>query len=113
MEEKPTTRDGPASSPVADVGQRASRLSREFVATTLSVVTTALGVVIALAWNTALTTYFAEVFGTTTQVVALFVYALAITAVGVFAIIALGKLAHRLDADPVEFKYPVKAKDED
>jgi len=112
MDER-TDETGEPDSTLGAVGKRASRFSREFVATTVSLVTTALGVVIALAWNTALTEYFSEVFGAGTRVVALFIYALTITGLGVLTIVALGKLAHRLDAEPVEFKYPAKKKDEE
>ncbi len=93
--------------PITAVGKRAHRYSKEFLATTISVVGTALGVVVALAWNTALAKYFAKTFKSQgSEVVALFVYAVTITAIAVVAIVVLGKLARRLDAEPIQFKYP-------
>lgn len=105
---------GGAAAPVAAVARKASRFSKEFLATVISLVTTALGVVVALAWNSALTQLFANWFkeNSAGQVTALFVYALLITAIGVVAIISLARLAARIGAEPVEFKYPAKGKDD-
>jgi phosphotransferase system glucose/maltose/N-acetylglucosamine-specific IIC component len=89
--------------------RRAGRFSREFLATVVSVVGTALGVVVALAWNSALTKWFARVFSSErSQVTALFVYALLVTFLAVVVIILLGRLARRLDTEPVEFKVQTK-----
>ncbi len=101
--------------PVAAAARKASRFSKDFLATVISLVTTALGVVVALAWNSALTGLFAEWFKThpAPKVTALFVYALVITAIGVVAIISLARLAARIGAEPIEFKYPAKGKDEE
>ncbi len=104
-------RQGGADSPAGGVTRKAGRFSKEFIATVISLVTTALGVVVALAWNTALAELFKRWFPGNGQVVALFVYAVAITAIGVVAIVSLGKLAARIGAEPVEFKYPAKEKD--
>jgi hypothetical protein len=98
--------------PVGKVGRKADRYSREFVATVISLLTTALGVVAALAWNTALTALFSEIFGPAARVAALFIYAITITVIGVIVIIALGRLATRIGAEPLEFKYPAPKKDE-
>jgi len=95
------------------VARHATRYSKEFIATVISLITTAFGVVVALAWNSALTTLFTELFGgTRAEVAALFIYAVVITGFGVAIIMALARLATRLDAQPVEFKYPAKPKDE-
>ena len=99
-------------SPIGKVGRTTGKYSREFVATVISLLTTALGVVAALAWNTALTAFFAAYLGKGAEVAALFIYAVTITVVGVMAIIALGRLATRIGAEPVEFKYPAPKKDE-
>lgn len=89
--------------------KKATHLSKEFVATVISLVTTAFGVVVALAWNEALTRLFQETISEPgRQVLALMLYALIVTGIGVAVIVALSRLAHRLDAEPVEFKYPVK-----
>jgi len=98
-------------SPIVQVGQTASRYSREFVATVISLLTTALGVVAALAWNTALTAVFTEYLGKGARVAALFTYAVVITVIGVIVIIALARIATRIGAEPLEFKYPAPKKD--
>jgi len=49
---------------------------------------------------------FAAAFGTTAKIWALFVYALVVTMVGVVVIVMLGRLAARIKAQPIEFKYP-------
>ncbi len=100
------------AAPVAAAARRARRFSREFLATVISLVTTALGVVVALAWNSAFTGLIAE-WAPAAKVTALFVYALLITAIGVVAIISLARLAARIDTEPIEFKYPAKRKDEE
>lgn len=92
--------------PIPEVAKRATRFSREFLATLISVVVTAFGVVVALAWNTALTTYFQQFLGKRARITALFIYAAAITLLAVVAIILAGRLARRIGAQPIEFKYP-------
>jgi uncharacterized membrane protein YidH (DUF202 family) len=99
-------------SPIGKAGRKASRYSREFVATVISLLTTALGVVAALAWNSALTKLFETYLGPGGAVAALFIYAVAITVVSVIVIIALARIAGRIGADPLEFKYPAPKKEE-
>jgi uncharacterized membrane protein required for colicin V production len=101
-------------SPIGKAGRKASRYSREFVATVISLLTTALGVVAALAWNSALTEFFQAAFPDSdlARVTALFVYAILVTVAGVIVIIALARLATRIGADPLEFKYPAAKKEE-
>ncbi len=102
------------STPIAKIGRRASRFSREFVATLVAVVSTALGVVVALAWNEALQAVFTALnLSKGSEAVAKVAYALVLTSVAVVAIISLGKLAHRLNVEPIEFKYPGAKKDPD
>lgn len=91
---------------VTDVVKKTSRFSREVVATMISLASAAFGVVAALAWNTAITSLFNRYFGTAARIGALFVYAVVITLIGVVVIVLLGRLAGRLNAQPVEFKYP-------
>lgn len=93
---------------VGQVIQRSSRFSKEFVATMISLATAAFGVVAALAWNTAITSGFTAVFGQNTrgEISALFTYAIVVTLIGVLVIVLLGRLATRIGAQPVEFKYP-------
>ncbi len=96
------------TSPVEVVVKRASRFSREFLATVISLATTALGVVAALAWNTALTKAFERFGSFSAQLTAYFVYAVVVTFVAVIVIVLLGRVATRVGAAPVEFKYPMK-----
>jgi uncharacterized membrane protein YjjP (DUF1212 family) len=84
-----------------------TRFSREFVATMISLASAAFGVVAALAWNTAITTIFDEYLtGKRSRVSALLIYAVIVTLIGVTVIVLLGRLATRINAEPVEFKYP-------
>jgi len=90
--------------------KRAGRFSREFLATVVSVVGTALGVVVALAWNGALTGWFHQ-FSENSRVPALFIYALFVTLLAVIVIFFLGRLARRLNAEAVQFKVETKRED--
>lgn len=95
---------------VGQVVSRSSRFSREFIATMISLASAAFGVVAALAWNTAITKLFAEIFGEKAEIGALFVYATVVTLIGVMVIVLLGRVATRINAEPVEFKYPAVPK---
>jgi uncharacterized membrane protein YjjP (DUF1212 family) len=99
---------------VGQVVKRTTRFSREVVATMIALASTAFGVVAALAWNSAITAWFNNSFGGQlaqrtpgATVNALFVYAVVATVVGVVVIVLLGRLAARINAEPVEFRYPV------
>jgi len=106
--------DPAASPPIKHASKKAKHLSKEFAATVISLVTTALGVVLALAWNSALTGLFAEIIESPGgKVVALFVYAVIVTIIGVIVIMSLTRFAERIDAEPLEFKYPVRPKVDD
>jgi hypothetical protein len=106
-------RDGDEAGPegravVGRVVHQTTRFSREYVATMISLATAAFGVVAALAWNTAITEAVQKWIGTdSARISALFIYALVITGIGVTVIVLLGRLATRINAEPVEFKYPV------
>ena len=100
-----------ADHPLEVAAKKASRFSREFVATIISVVTTAFGVVVALAWNEALSRALGQLNSKRAEVTALFIYAAVITLLAVLIIIVLGRLATRIGAQPVEFKYPSNSKD--
>lgn len=91
---------------VGQVVDRTSRFSREVVATMISLASAAFGVVAALAWNAAITKAFEQFSGETAEISALFVYAVVVTLAGVVVIVLLGRLAARINAQPVEFKYP-------
>jgi uncharacterized membrane protein YjjP (DUF1212 family) len=91
---------------VAPMVARTTRFSREVVATMISLASAAFGVVAALAWNGAITAVFARYFGEGARIGALFAYAVLVTVIGVVIIVLLGRLAARINAQPVEFKYP-------
>lgn len=98
---------------VPKVGQvvlKTGRFSREVVATMISLASAAFGVVAALAWNEAITGVFNEYFSKGGRIGALFVYAVVVTLIGVVVIVLLGRLAARVSAQPVEFKYPAVPK---
>ena len=99
---------------VSQVVETGSRFSKEFIATMISLATAAFGVVAALAWNEAITGAFTEIFGRNSKgrLSALFVYATLVTMIGVLVIVMLGRLATRINAQPVEFKYPAAPKPE-
>ncbi len=91
---------------VGGVVKKTSRFSKEVLATMISLASAAFGVVAALAWNSAITQLFTNIFGKDGRTRALFVYAVVITLIGVVVIVIMGRLAARLSAEPVEFKYP-------
>ena len=114
MDERPD-QQGPATGedfPVAQVVRKAGRFSREFLATMIALVTTAFGVVVALAWNTALSTAL-ERLSKNSELVGLFTYAVIVTVVAVFTVIFLGRLATRIGAEPIEFKIPTPSPKKD
>ena len=87
---------------------RTSRFSAEVVATMISLASAAFGVVAALAWNTAITRAFDTWLHTQSagKIGIFFVYAVVVTLIGVIVIVFLGRLAARIKAEPLEFKYP-------
>jgi flagellar motor component MotA len=116
MSGPPDDRGGPAEEAEGDlearvdqvpiaVIKRTTRFSAEVVATMISLASAAFGVVAALAWNTAITSAFARL-GKNSELSALFIYAVVVTLIGVVVIVLLGRLAGRLKAQPVEFRYP-------
>ena len=103
--------DGYDPPPTPDAGhvvKKATRFSREAVATMISLATAAFGLVAALAWNTAITAGFNEWLkhNDAGRISALFIYAVIVTLIGVVVIVILARLATRINAEPIEFKYP-------
>ncbi len=101
---------GPDDNPLEIAARKASRFSREFMATVISVVTTAFGVVVALAWNTALSKALSRL-SKGAEITGLFIYAVLVTFLAVIIIVFLARLATRIGAQPVEFKFPSNEKD--
>jgi hypothetical protein len=93
--------------------KRTTRFSREVVATMIALASAAFGVVAALAWNNAITGLFDKYFPDKDQpgrIGLLFGYAGVVTLIGVVVIVMLGRLSGRINAEPVEFKYPAPPK---
>ena len=93
-----------------EAATKAGRFSREFFVTVISVVTTAFGVVVALAWNSALTNLLSQ-FNENQETIALFIYALLITFLAVLAIVIMTRVAKRIGAAPMEFKLEAQKKE--
>jgi hypothetical protein len=97
----------PEGAPIVGVVvQKTGRFSKEVIATMISLASAAFGVVAALAWNTAIGAVVTRYTRGNTRISILFIYAILITLIGVVVIVILGRLAARLSAEPVEFKYP-------
>jgi hypothetical protein len=100
------SKEGRLIIPPQQIVTRAGRFSREAVATMISLATAAFGLVAALAWNTAITETFNQYFKKAGKISALFIYAVIVTLIGVTVIVILGRVATRINAEPIEFKYP-------
>lgn len=61
-----------------------------------TLITSAFGLVAALAWNSAIQKIFSLVFGNVSELYALILYAVTVTVIAVFATIYVGRLAGRL-----------------
>ena len=70
-------------------------LGKESLKTMIQLATTAFGLVAALAWNEAIKALFAKIFGETSGIISLFVYAALVTLAVVFVTSRLGKLAEK------------------
>lgn len=102
---RPGVTETPIVGDVVAAMKKTTRFSKEVVATMISLATAAFGVVAALAWNSAITAVFAN-WTKGSRLSALFLYAVLVTLIGVVVIVILGRLAARINAEPVEFKYP-------
>lgn len=67
-------------------------LWRSFILQLEALVTTAFGLVAALAWNGAIQSLFKDFFGTATETGAMFVYAVVVTIIAVIAVYYVSKL---------------------
>lgn len=74
-------------------------MTREVMERTLQLATAAFGLVAALAWNDAIQTLFAQVFGEAADLTAKFIYALLVTALVVFITIRLARVQERIERD--------------
>lgn len=58
-------------------------------------ITTAFGLVAALAWNDAIKQLFAQVFGTVDSLIPMFIYAIIVTIIAVLVTIWIGKVSEK------------------
>lgn len=65
----------------------------------ISLASAAFGVVAALAWNAAITELFRVIFGETSGIIGLFVYAIVVTIIGVVVMVNLARAAERLTVE--------------
>ena len=61
----------------------------------IALASAAFGVVAALAWNSAITALFKQIFGTSAQIVSLFIYAVIVTIIAVIVMVWLARMAER------------------
>tara|TARA_Y100000310_G_scaffold345257_1_gene463172 strand:- start:5547 stop:5768 length:222 start_codon:yes stop_codon:yes gene_type:complete len=64
-------------------------IQNEFLVRTETLLISAIGLAAALAWNEAVKVLFQEIFGPGDNILALFMYAMVVTAIAIFAIIWL------------------------
>jgi hypothetical protein len=74
-------------------------LSKEVLDTIITLMTTAFGLVAALAWNEAIQALFAALLPQGGDLAAKFLYAVTVTVIVVFVTVRLGRLAERLGVE--------------
>jgi hypothetical protein len=79
-------------------------MTREVLETTLQLATAAFGLVAALAWNDAIQTLFASLFGEAADITAKFLYAGVVTLIVVLVTIRLGRLKERVVREQTDAK---------
>ncbi len=79
-------------------------VSKEYIKTMVQLATTGFGLVAALAWNEAIKALFSEIFGKTSGIISLFVYAIIVTFIVVLVTKKLGKLAEKVETKENEAK---------
>lgn len=70
-------------------------MKAELVEKLAALITAAFGLVAALAWNSAIQGLFKEIFGETSSLAAMFIYAVFVTAVAVIATIWISRIAQK------------------
>ncbi len=74
----------------------ANEMKGEVIDKLAALITSAFGLVAALAWNSAIQKIFETVFGTSSELYALILYALVVTVIAVIATIYIGRIAGRM-----------------
>jgi len=72
-------------------------MKKEVVDKLAALITVAFGLVAALAWNGAIQSVFKAVFGDASSMGAMFVYAIIVTIIAVYATILIGKLSEKAE----------------
>jgi TRAP-type C4-dicarboxylate transport system permease small subunit len=72
-----------------------AELRKSLVTQITVLMTTAFGLIAALAWNAAIQALFVQVFGTTTSLVPMFTYAIVVTLIAVVVIFYLSRVMGR------------------
>lgn len=70
-------------------------MKKEVIEKLAILITTAFGLVAALAWNDAIQELFTQVFGTVDSLVPMFIYAIIVTIIAVLATIWIGRLSEK------------------
>lgn len=70
-------------------------MKKEVIIQLTTFVTAAFGLVAALAWNSAIQTIFASVFGTANGIAAMLIYALVVTLIAVLVTIKLSRISEK------------------
>ncbi len=86
----------PDKEPVKSKESQFSQIRKESVEKISILMTSAFGLVAALAWNTAIQKAFAIIFGTSSDFWAMLLYAVVVTVIAVVATIYIGRVAGRL-----------------
>lgn len=74
---------------------KSTEIRKKTLGNIVTLVTTAFGLVAALAWNTAIQTIFSTIFGKQTTIVAMLGYALIVTVIAVVATTYLSRLSEK------------------
>ncbi len=83
-------------------------MKKEVIEKSTILITTAFGLVAALAWNDAIKALFVEIFGTSGTIIAMFFYAIVVTIIAVWVIMRLSVLSEKANNFTEKFKGPVK-----
>lgn len=70
-------------------------MKKEVLEKLAALLTAAFGLIAALAWNGAIQAIFKEIFGTADTIIAMFIYAIIVTIIAVWATIQIGKIAEK------------------
>ena len=70
-------------------------MKKEVIEKLAALITAAFGLVAALAWNGAIQTIFKQIYGETSTIMAMIVYAVIVTLIAVIATIWIGRISQR------------------